>query len=114
GADRVRSKIPDQPGQAIYLEAATKRACLRRLILNGDEFFDKLVDFSFLELSVGEIDEPDDNRSWRPCCFLIGAYHVWSGRLSGWEELRFRGAAVGDQAISTKIYIADLFFNDIE
>ncbi len=91
----------------MYLEAATWHASLRRLSLNGDELFDRFAEPGFLELSVGEIEQADDNRSRRPCCFLIGAHHVRGGRLSGRTELRDGGAALGDQAISGKIRLTN-------
>jgi hypothetical protein len=109
GADQVRSKIPDQTERVIYLEAATWHASLRRLSLNGDELFDRFAEPGFLELSVGEIEQADDNRSRRPCCFLIGSHHVRGGRLSCRAELRCRGAAMGDQAISAKIRVTEIF-----
>ena len=96
GADQVWSKIPDQTGRAINLEAATWHASLRRHSLTGDELFDKFADPGFLELSVREIEQADDNRGRRPCCFLIGAQYVRVGRLSGRAELHCRSAALGD------------------
>jgi len=110
GADRVRSKIPDQTGRATYLKAATWLACLRRFSFTGDEFFDKFAGSGFIELSVGEINQADDNRSRRSYRFLISAHHVWGGRISGREELRLRSAASCDQTISKKICVTDLFW----
>ena len=109
GADKVRSKIPDQTRRPIYLETTTWHSCLRRVSPNGNEFFNRFAGPGSLELSVGEIEQADDNRSRRPCCFLIGAHHVRGGRLSGRTELRFRGAAMGDQAISAKIRVTEIF-----
>jgi len=109
GADQVRSKIPDQTGRAINLEAATSHASLRRPSLTGDELFDRFADPGFLELYVGEIEQADDNRSRRPCYFLIGAHYVRDGRLSGRAELRSGGAALGDQAIFAKIRVTGIF-----
>ena len=51
-SDQVRSKIPNQTGRPIYLEAATWHTSLRWISRNGDELFDKFSDTSFLELSV--------------------------------------------------------------
>lgn len=105
GADQVRSKIPDQTGRVINLEAATWHASLRRFSLTGGELFDRFSGPGFLELSVGEIEQADDNRGRRPCYFLVGAHYVRGGRLSGRAELRSRGAALGDQAIFAKILL---------
>ena len=63
----------------------------------------------FPELSVCEIEQTDDNRNRRPCCYHIGAHHVWGGRLSGRAELRFKAAAIGNQTISAKIRVNNIF-----
>ena len=58
--------------------------------------------------------QANDNRSRRPCCYLIGAHHVWGRRLSGRAELRCKGAAMGDQTISAKIRVVELHFETAE
>ena len=99
---------PDQ-GWAIYLEAATWKARLCWLSLNGDEFFIRFAGPGFPELSGCEIEQAVDNRSWRPCCYHIGAHRFWGGRLSGRAELRVKGAAMGSQTISAEIRVNTLF-----
>jgi len=95
GPDQVWSKITEQYRWAIYLKAATWKARLCWLGLNSDEFFIRFAGLGFPELSVCEIEQADDNRGRRPCCYHIGAHRFWSGRLSGGAELRVKGDAMG-------------------
>ncbi len=60
-------------------------------------------------LSYLSVKMSDDNCCWRSRCFRIGTHYVRSGRLSGREELRYEGAALGDQTISGKIRLIEVF-----
>jgi len=103
------TKISDSIGRARHPEGEAYRPSLRRPSLDGTQLFGRFADLGFLKLPVGENEQGDDNCRWRSCCFRIGAHYVRIGRLSGREELRYEGAALGDQAISGKIRLIEVF-----
>ena len=53
--------------------------------------------------------QANDHRRRRPRCYPSGAHHVWGGGLSIRAELCCKSAAMGDQAISAKIRIIEIF-----